>query len=296
MAQLNWTYTSDRGQRYTIGMYHGSESGHFLVYCNSKIILIDFHVQKSSAYSFFIENELLEIKIEEDGNGGFDYDFTLNEKVETPKNQERKKRSSKHFTWSMAGLVLFALLIFGIIKILDNRNDQYLSLNKSKLLKEEGLITTARVVVNPTGDDQMKMTYAFIANGKAREFHQDISLLQAGLLPVRSGDQFKLTFLPQHPKIHDIHFNQPRRKTLKRYKELVLNKLLALHSELDEQEASCILQSTIEAKGISGLADLFYQDLSKSEHPKHNKESFQKLLQSKTFRKKLKKNCSDLEW
>ena len=296
MAQLNWTYTSDRGQRYVVGMYHGQQSGHFMVYCNSKVILIDFNVKKASSYSFFIENELLEIKINETEKSGYSYDFVMNTEVETPLNQERKKVNNKHFVWGLVGFVLFALTVFGGYKVLDNRNDRYLKANKKMILKEKGLLTTARVALEPTDGDEMKMTYAFISNGKAREFQQNISLLSAGLLPVRSGDQFKITFLPDHPEIHDLHLSKPHRKTMERFSELVLNKIMALHPQLSEKEAACILSSSIESHGTAGMADLFYQNLTEEEHPAHNYETFQKLVNSKDFREAVEMNCSLVVW
>ncbi len=296
MAQLNWTYTSDRGQRYRVGMYHGPKSGHFMVYCNSKIILIDFHVRKSQTYSFFIENELLEIKIEEDEKQGYSYDFVLNTEADTPKNQERKKVNNKHFVWALAGLALFAILVFSGYKFMDARNDRYLEANRTTLLDERGLLTTARLSVEPVEGEEMKISYAFISNGKARQYEQNISITSEGLLPVRSGDQFKLTFLPDHPEIHELHLETPHRKTMERFSELVLNKLLALHPQLDEQQANCIIRSGLEARGTTGLADLFYQDLTKEEHPEHNYDTFQSLVESEAFRSAVVEFCAEVSF
>jgi hypothetical protein len=291
LAQLNWTYTSDRGLRYKIGMYHGPESGHFMVYCNSKIILIDFHVRKSQTYSFFIENELLEIKIKEDEKEGYAYDFILNTEADTPANKERQKLNNKHFTWALLGLALFCIVVFSGYKIMDARNDRYLEANRSTLLEEKGLLTTARLSVDPQEGQNMKVSYAFISNGKARQYEQDISMTSLGLLPVRSGDQFKITYLPNHPDIHELHLEQPHRKTLERFSELVLNKLIALHPQLNEQEAQCLIQAGMDAKGTAGLADLFYQDLTAEEHPEHNYDTFQRLVASEGFRKAIVEHC-----
>lgn len=294
MAQLNWTYTSDRGQRYVIGMYHGPKSGHFMVYCNSKVILIDFHVRKSQTYSFFIENELLEIKIQEDEKAGYSYDFVLNTEVETPKNQERKKLGNKHFSWALASLAIFALLVFSGYKIMDARNDRYLEANRSTVLDERGLLTTARVAIEPNKGDEMTLSYAFISNGKVREYQQDISITSEGLLPVRSGDQFKITFLPDHPEIHELHLEKPHRKTMDRFSGLVLDKLIALHPQLSEEEAECIIQSGLDSRGTSGLADLFYQDLTADEHPEHNYDTFKDLVESEEFREAIISNCTEI--
>ncbi len=296
MAQLNWTYTSDRGARYNVGMYHGAESGHFLVHCNSKVILIDFHVKKSSTYSFFIENELMEIKISANEKEGYSYDFVINTEVETPKNEERKKFNNKQFVWGIAGFVAFALLVFGCYRALDARHDWYLKNNKAALLLGKGMETTARVAVTPLDEQELRMTYSFIADGHPREFQQNISILQAGVMPVRSGDQFKLTFLPDHPEIHELHLLQPQKKTLDRFSELVFNKMLALHPGLSEEEVSCIIQSTVRAAGMPGLAHLFYQELPQEAHPGHNRKTFEDFRQSEAFLAAIKKECPELEW
>ena len=177
---------------------------------------------------------------------------------------------------------------------MDARNDRYLETNRSVLLDEKGLLTTARLSVEPLEGKEMKISYAFISNGKARQYEQNLSITSEGLLPVRSGDQFKVTFLPDHPEIHELHWEQPHRKTMERFSELVLNKLLALHPQLNEQQAACIIQAGIKARGTAGLADLFYQDLTAEEHPEHNYDTFQSLVQSEDFQKAIVEFCGEL--
>ena len=58
MSQMSWTYIADDGARYDVGLFHGDSTGHLLVYCNARIVVIDFSVLASKNYSFFINDEL----------------------------------------------------------------------------------------------------------------------------------------------------------------------------------------------------------------------------------------------
>jgi len=75
MAQLNWKYYSLTGIPYSIDMYHGDTSGHLVIFVNAEIVTINFNQKESKSYSFYIENQLVELKIDE-SNGTFNYTLT----------------------------------------------------------------------------------------------------------------------------------------------------------------------------------------------------------------------------
>jgi hypothetical protein len=114
MAESYWRFNNDLGQPYLIGLFHGDKDGHLVVHCNSKIVLIDFNVHDSKDYSFFIEEELCEIKLERQ-EVGFGYSCQINFEVDTPKNRWRKSKvqAEKDFNqraWWIAGGA-FALIV-----------------------------------------------------------------------------------------------------------------------------------------------------------------------------------------
>ena len=76
MNRFNWTYVADKGVKHHVGLMHGAESGHLLVYCDAKIILIDFEILEDKKYSFFIDEQLCEISIEKI-KGQFYYSFEV---------------------------------------------------------------------------------------------------------------------------------------------------------------------------------------------------------------------------
>lgn len=89
VGQLRWTYLGDSGQQYKVGLYHGENSGHLLLYVNSSPVLIDFSVSDSKKYSLFIGDELCDLVLEKK-NGNFYYGLIPNLTVDTDLNRARK--------------------------------------------------------------------------------------------------------------------------------------------------------------------------------------------------------------
>ena len=90
MSQFSWTYIGDNGYRHRVGLFHGDNTGHLMIYCNMRIVVIDFNVTSTKNYSFFIEDELCDIAIEEE-DGKFKYGFKVDEITDTPRNRGRRK-------------------------------------------------------------------------------------------------------------------------------------------------------------------------------------------------------------
>lgn len=104
----------DFGRQHNVGLYHAPGSGNLMIYCNAKIVLIDFLVKASKDYSFFIEEELCIIKVEKAEDNGFSYNFKVNKKADTPLNQLRESREKKYLIYSL--IIIFAfLLLIGLI-------------------------------------------------------------------------------------------------------------------------------------------------------------------------------------
>ena len=63
MAQQVWSYTNAVGFTYSVGIYHGNESGHVLIYADKAIIVIDFSVKSDKIYSFYLDDDFFELGI-----------------------------------------------------------------------------------------------------------------------------------------------------------------------------------------------------------------------------------------
>src|SRR5688572_17001711 len=110
MSQMTWTYIADDGARYNVGLFHGDNTGHLLVYCNARIVVIDFSVRASKNYSFFINDELCDLVIEEK-DGQFLYGFKVDEVTDTARNRGRRKMMRTEVRQSLLIGFLFILII-----------------------------------------------------------------------------------------------------------------------------------------------------------------------------------------
>jgi len=74
MSEARWTFYGPQSGHQTMGLYHGDESGHVVVYHNSNVIIVDFQILESKSYSIHFNDCLITLGIERDGND-FDYSF-----------------------------------------------------------------------------------------------------------------------------------------------------------------------------------------------------------------------------
>ena len=114
MSQMTWTHIADDGSLHKVGLFHGNNTGHVLVYCNARIVVIDFNVLTSRKYSFFINDQLFDLNIEEK-DGKFSYGFASDQEADTPYNQARRKVERKQLhavLWLALVFLVLILLVF----------------------------------------------------------------------------------------------------------------------------------------------------------------------------------------
>lgn len=117
MSQMTWTYIGDNGARHRVGLFHGDNTGHLLVYCNTRIVVIDFGVTSSKNYSFFINDELCDIEVEEK-EGKFSYGFKVDQVTDTPRNRGRKKMIRDERRQTIVAGAVFVLFIVLLVFLL----------------------------------------------------------------------------------------------------------------------------------------------------------------------------------
>ncbi len=74
MSQWRWTFYDPHQGTQTLGLYHGEDSGHVMIYLNQKVVIIDFMVKKTKSYSLVVNELLVKLNLVEN-NGEFTYDF-----------------------------------------------------------------------------------------------------------------------------------------------------------------------------------------------------------------------------
>ncbi len=291
MNQLNWTYLGDNGRNYNVGVYHGAQSGHLLVYCNNKIVLIDFSVLDDATYSFFIEDQLCELEIERQ-DGKFLYGFHINKTADTPRNRIRKKKEKKHLYQSLGFLAVLLLMVAGLYIGVNYWRSNVNEKGITTLLQEFGQETQAKILIASENEDH-SVSYYFVANGKGYTVTSKPAggpLYQNGM-PLENGDEFVVRYLPENPNMCKIDYDRPTDRQVEVYLWRAAKKYLSKNPSYTEAQSQCLSQIAYELKGVAGLADFYFQDVPSDQNPDHNTESFQRLVRDLPFQQASKKRC-----
>ena len=263
-----------------------------MIYVGKKIVTIDFNVLDSKDYTFFIDNELIRIKLERRGDEMF-YFFEIDKKADTPMNRARWAMERKFLRQLLIGLAIFILLITGFTLFFKNQKASGFS-KAEELLATQGVETVAKVTV-ASGDPKPEITYHFVAknqgySSKPSVQSQPLVLLKNGM-PLESGDEFMVLYVPSNPAVSRIDFDRPSKRQIKTYLIRATEKHLSLHPNEALQVVECMVQVAYEMEGIGGLAKFYFQNIPPTENPTHNENSFFRLVRSLPFQKKVEKDC-----
>lgn len=310
MAQVGWVYLDNAGGRHRVGLYHGDQSGHLVIHCNMRVIQIDFSVRDTKRYSFFIEDELCEIDIVKENNDRFTYDFHVNKTVDTPRNRIRRADERvirRHLTIFVGGLILVLTLAFLGIRWYGQKQREKSIASGSMVtdfsektmqrLAREGKTTDA-ILYLMEESLQRKVFYGFktadstAVSGKFQAPPEGIVLLPNGF-PLRDGDSFHAVYLPATPQVHRLDFFQPTRKTVEAYLDRAIEAEQKNHPEATPARCACLAQLTLDQKGWFGLADILLQQQSPEENPRHNRDTYQRLIRDVAFEKAFRERCWD---
>jgi len=90
--QFQWTFLDNKQGRHTLGIAHSPTSGHLVVHCDHRVVLIDFGVLEDRTFSFFVEEELCKLNLVGSKENGFTYNFNIDTEIDTENNRERKEK------------------------------------------------------------------------------------------------------------------------------------------------------------------------------------------------------------
>jgi|SRR5690606_5768295 len=108
MSQMQWTFVSDTGQHFRVGLYHGDESGHLMVQCNGDVLIVDFQVLRSKDYHFMLGDDLFRLRIVREPSR-FSYSLTPDETVDNSRNR-RIRRDNRRLEYAQIGVLSIAIL------------------------------------------------------------------------------------------------------------------------------------------------------------------------------------------
>ena len=292
LNHYTWTYVAGEGRTVPVGLYHSSKLGHLVIYVGKSITTIDFSVLDSKEYTFFIDNELCRIKLERRGDEMY-YFFEIDKTADTPMNRARWSMERKFLRQMLAGLAVFLVVAIGFAIFLNKQKTPNYA-NLEKMLATQGVETVARVTVEP-GGQQPIISYHFVAknqgySAKPTVESKPLVLLKNGM-PLESGDEFVVLYVPNNPSVNRIDFDRPSDRQLKLYQQRATNQHLSLHPDEAPHIARCMVKTAYEMEGMDGLAKFYFQNAPPTENPSHNQDSFFRLVRSLDFQKRVEKDC-----
>lgn len=251
-----------------------------MVYCNLRIILIEFSILQDYTYSFFIENEMLDLTINRQGNG-FQYDFHINKEVDTPRNRERKVQEKQERRWLSMALItvgILGVLFLGAWWYNEVRTDE----DDLAKVRYSAWKAPAKVFVN----NNKVLKYSFVADGKGYTAQTDRP--DQSLFPLESGDEFIVRYDFDNPHVNVLDFQSPTAVQIARYRQRAAEQHLRLHPDLDKKQVECLLDIAFEIKGLDGYADFYHQQTPPKENSTHNAETYGRLTRDIPFQKAAK--------
>lgn len=246
--------------------------------------MVDFGVKESKSYSFFLDDDFIELRIEQVADG-FQYSCELNTEADTPLNRQRQAVEKKHWRWvGWVALGLVAFIVLTIWLINPGGPDKNWQAQQRRLLDGEGITTKMRL-----SKDDRRWRYSFLADDQVMEgrlLNQDT--LNPFGFPLRDGDEFQIRYLSGHPKQFVIDWDQPTPRQLQRYSEWVGQYHQSLHPDLAVRQIRCQLRLAYDLEGLTGLAAFMQQTTPPAQSPDHNRDSYLRLIRSPEFQQGVK--------
>jgi len=288
MNSANWTFVGN-GSTASVILKHGVESGNLIIFCNMKIMLIDFGVFEKKDYTFFIEEECCQIKVWK-RKGKFNYQFDVLDDVDTPLNNKRRERRDKLYD-NTVWKALAALGIVGFILLLGYATNYY-KIQQIKRVTVGTLVLQDHLFNGVT----YNAAYSFKSHKKTMMRHLQLNELSDGTLvldnglPALTGDEYPVSYFQVDPKKNDMVYD----KILEDQNELlvgrVINKMLYLNPSLTPEYCVCIIENSVLSSPVPLYANLYFQNSSPADNPNHNSETYNALMQHPDMIER-KKSC-----
>lgn len=294
MAQLNWTYVSDTGRKFNVGIYHGSKTGHLVVYCNLRVVMIDFNVLDTKTYPLFLDDELCELTIEKKNNQ-FRYGFDINRKADTPRNRQRKVVEKKHWRQTLLFFGAMGVIVALFAAFFLRFDAKQKSAQREELLADFGRETIAHIDrLQPTEEGTL-IRFSFVADGKIQiaelPHPSDTPIILAYGMPLEEADEFRLRFVTNRPGIWDLRLDKPSEQQVERYSLLAQERHAELHPELSRRHIQCLAGLAYDIKGVGGLADFYFQDASPERNAVANELTYKRLVRGVPFQQRAEGEC-----
>ena len=282
MAQLGWTVITRQGRHYKIGLYHGARSGHLLIHCNKKVMQVDFNVRQSKTYSFFLDDQLYEVKIVREGDR-FGYACEENENVDTPLNRARKVEDKKNDKKLVLFLLVIVLFIGAGLYYSAQQDHVDEDERKELLASQPTRISKMRIY-----EKDNRWQYSYLAKDEIIQGRLPIGLKHPLGFPLMDGDEFTLKYSQEKPKVYELLWEEEIPEQTEKYTQLAGAIHTHFHPELDPRQIKCQLALAHELKGLQGLSTLYHQHISPDSLDLFNQNTYLRLIRSEVFQQRVK--------
>jgi hypothetical protein len=273
LPQAGWSYLDTNGRYHKVGLYHGDQSGHVIVYCDMRIIQLDFSVTETRMYSFFIEDELVELYLTRQPEGHFVYDFRMNQEVDTPLNRIRKteeRRDRRFFMRTVIGLgiLLTAVICFGLWNRYRGAPNRHFEVtwsgSQASPMVIQRLTTEGRSAVATFMWDSLAKPYqvrcVFHPNGVVQPIvHTVVDTFGLERIMTPTGfalqhqDAFTVRYFAGDPKTYFVDFQLPTPATVANYTNQAVMAEARRYPAYPLDILLCRVQVIIEKRGWNSL-------------------------------------------
>lgn len=266
-----------------------------MVYCNQKVVLVDFKVFDTRSYPLFLDDELFHINIDLK-DGKYTYGFLLDKESDTPRNKARRLIEQKH--WKQTLLFVAALVLAVSVVTVIGRSQQNPAQDaqeRAELILHHGKMTECQIEAVYQQETQTTVRYSFMVDGKS--YSGRAVLPQAPIpvtskgLPVQEGDLFAVRFVGDRPSWNDIQLDKPTEAQLSRYRQYAIEVHTQHNPDQPVSAINCLLDIAYAQQALSGYASIIFQDTPEEENPLANELTYKRLVRSVAFQNARQAQC-----
>lgn len=292
MRNVTWTYLGPNGTRSVVDLKHGIQSGNFVLFCNYKVLVIDFDVFEPKSYPFFINHDLCQVDVEKKGES-FSYKFQILKDVDTPLNRWRKKVEKRE--WRLTSALIAATILSVFLAVFFLHGWKYRI--DANTMQQSSLITVGKFVVEnheyngETFNAHLQYNYRnSIFNSHYRlPVNSFGEVISANGLPLQSGDEFYIQFSHRQPNKNRVDYFKPTIAQISKYRNRVSNKYRSENRQVSSSEIDCLMDSVYEVDGLTGWANLYFHNVGPEKNVSNNETSYQKILENQKLKEKISK-------
>ena len=289
MNRKRWTYISETGSRSNIGIIHNASKGQFMIYCNKKVVLVEFKLYESKQFSFFLDDELFKIDVIKTANNTYEYANKVDLEAKTPLNAERtqlKKTTLKKSILAIVGsLAIVAIIISSVLWLHTQRY--------RKARQANGVFAAAQVYIAPQQSGSYSLGYSFPTKYSNHthqvEYYRTPHPMSPTGFPFYDGDEFYVQYALNDASNHEIFFDKPTEQQIETYKKRTLQQHLTINANSDTAYCQCLIEKAYTIQKVDGLARFYHQETPPSQHRKFNIKTYKELIYSDDFKKEADK-------